>query len=121
MNKINLAVSDKPHSACLRHEPFDCEPFGREPRIEPLRDERLRPKVARVKGLRQIKPRLGHWSLEFGYCPSTRLRVVSLSNHLLFACPPSFWRGTWNFLYSKTRYLDIVFDCSNVFVGHNTF
>ena len=76
-NKINSAVSDRLHSACLGHE--------------------LSPNVARVQGFRQIKAGLDYWSLEFGYCPSTRLRVVSpstslrtvslsngLSNHLLF-------------------------------------
>ena len=32
----------------------------------------------------KFKTYLDHWGLEFGYCPSTWLRVVSLSNHLLF-------------------------------------
>jgi hypothetical protein len=37
------------------------------------------------------------------------------------ACPPSFWRGVWNFLYSKTQlFLDSQFDFFNVFVGHET-
>ena len=52
-------------------------------------------------------------NFEFGNCPSTGLRVVSLSNHLLF--------GAWNFLYSKTPlFLDMLFDFLNVFLGHNT-
>ncbi len=79
MHQNNSAVSDKLHSACLRHK------------------LRPRPSVARVEGSWQIKTCLGHWNLEFGYCPSTWLRVVSpstslrtvslsngLSNHLLF-------------------------------------
>jgi hypothetical protein len=37
-----------------------------------------------TEGLAECGVRGIFWSLEFGYCPSTGLRVVSLSNHLLF-------------------------------------
>ena len=57
--------------------------------------------------------RLDHWSLGFEYCPSTLLRVVSLSNHLLF--------GAWNLLNTDNQlYYFIHFNFYMVFVGPKT-
>jgi hypothetical protein len=49
MNQIDSAVSDMLYSAYLRHEPFACNPFGRELRGERLRAERLLPYVAQTE------------------------------------------------------------------------
>jgi hypothetical protein len=46
MNRIDSALYEKLHSACLRLEPFGCEPLWRELRVEPLM-----PKVAYVEDL----------------------------------------------------------------------
>ena len=41
-----------------------------------------------------------HWNFEFGICPSTWLRVVSLSNHLKFGvCVLSFSHNGRNIIF----------------------